>query len=284
MLNNQNVGSDRNIRNIQSELELSVYNPIPVPIRPEGAYSNIFRAYLTYPVYLTAGTVAQKPVAYKWKEVYPYSVNVVGSVVDMVWNETGRTSEDGNWAYPTGQFSVGRDPATSTLADPKQIVTIESVGTLSGMQYLIWPNDCPRGTVKMWSGAKTKVPYGYCLCDGTTVDGLVTPDLRSRFVVGYDDRSVDPGSYTGSDGASHDSPWDTLYGTIGNLGGFRRHGYDPAIGANINNHANHDTGTETEGDASTKTMLVPENTSPYIDHTLTDNRPSWYVLAFIIKL
>lgn len=42
----------------------------------------------------------------------------------------------------------------------------------------------PRGTVVMWAGGLSNIPAGWALCDGRVVDGLQTPDLRDRFIVG----------------------------------------------------------------------------------------------------
>ena len=39
------------------------------------------------------------------------------------------------------------------------------------------------GTIMMWSGAFGSVPAGWTFCDGTTVGGVLTPDLRGRFVL-----------------------------------------------------------------------------------------------------
>ncbi len=45
----------------------------------------------------------------------------------------------------------------------------------------------PIGGIIMWSGKNP--PEGWALCDGETKNGLQTPDLRGRFIVGY---SADP--------------------------------------------------------------------------------------------
>jgi microcystin-dependent protein len=42
----------------------------------------------------------------------------------------------------------------------------------------------PIGTVVMWSGSASERPAGWALCDGAVVNGLRTPDLRGRFVLG----------------------------------------------------------------------------------------------------
>ena len=42
----------------------------------------------------------------------------------------------------------------------------------------------PVGGIIMWSGATNAIPSGWALCDGSVVNGLQTPDLRNRFIVG----------------------------------------------------------------------------------------------------
>lgn len=42
----------------------------------------------------------------------------------------------------------------------------------------------PLGMITLWNGATTAIPTGWALCNGTTVNGVVTPDLRDKFVVG----------------------------------------------------------------------------------------------------
>ena len=45
----------------------------------------------------------------------------------------------------------------------------------------------PLGAIVIWSGAANRIPDGWWLCDGSNG----TPDLRGRFVVGYDERDAD---------------------------------------------------------------------------------------------
>jgi len=42
----------------------------------------------------------------------------------------------------------------------------------------------PVGLVSMWFGALDSIPTGWALCDGTLANGVQTPDLRDRFIVG----------------------------------------------------------------------------------------------------
>lgn len=45
-------------------------------------------------------------------------------------------------------------------------------------------NGIPAGGVIMWTGAITDIPDGWALCNGQTKDGVQTPDLSGRFIVG----------------------------------------------------------------------------------------------------
>ena len=47
----------------------------------------------------------------------------------------------------------------------------------------------PIGTIVMWSGST--VPDGWALCNGQTANGVRTPDLRNKFIVGAGDYNGD---------------------------------------------------------------------------------------------
>lgn len=158
----------------------------------------------------------------------------------------------------------------------------------------------PLGVVKMWAGVK--VPEGYALCDGaalrasdypelyaaietafnsavnyngsqnTTQSGFFRlPDLRGRFVVGYSD--VDPD-----------------YKKYGNAGGEKKH----TLSTDEMPRHNHGLKFRTEkwGDNANKRPFPDLNgTDGYTASTdyagsgqAHENRPPYYVLAYIIKV
>jgi microcystin-dependent protein len=45
-------------------------------------------------------------------------------------------------------------------------------------------NNFPNGGIIMWSGNIDSIPTGWALCNGNYVNGVATPDLRNRFIVG----------------------------------------------------------------------------------------------------
>ena len=149
----------------------------------------------------------------------------------------------------------------------------------------------PKGTIVMWSGSINAIPTGWSLCDGQ----VGTPDLRGRFIVGYEEESDD-------------------YGTIGNTGGAEKvlltanqsglpaHSH----GITIKESGAHTHGIAT-GTATTSTAVGAQkanneyggfNTASAGTHTHSatinpvaaqqarsphENRPPYYVLAYIIK-
>jgi microcystin-dependent protein len=153
----------------------------------------------------------------------------------------------------------------------------------------------PSGTIVMWNG--TAIPTGWSLCDGTNG----TPDLRGMFIAGYD---------------SSDSDYDT----IGNSGGEKTHtlttnempSHWHSFSASTNSAGNHqhtfdDRHWDSSGSGpdlqemsitSNDMMTTMKQTSMTGDHShlingLTDNdgggaahenRPPYYVLAYIMKL
>jgi microcystin-dependent protein len=144
------------------------------------------------------------------------------------------------------------------------------------------------GFVKMWSGRIDRVPEGYMLCNGDTVttaqypelayslgketeESFTLPDLRKRFVVGYDNSAEG-------------------YSAIGVTGGAEK------ITLTIEQMPNHTHNVEFVdekwGDnANSRPFPNPAGTSGYTAQTTStgggkehENRPPYYVLAYVIKV
>ena len=89
----------------------------------------------------------------------------------------------------TSQLAVSGDAAFSASATVSGDATVEGNLTVSGA--VSGYGSVPVGTIVLWSGAANKIPDGWALCDGSTVNGSKTPDLRGRFVVGYNPNDGD---------------------------------------------------------------------------------------------
>ncbi|MDR2806269.1 MAG: hypothetical protein LBB85_11675 [Dysgonamonadaceae bacterium] len=142
----------------------------------------------------------------------------------------------------------------------------------------------PKGAIILWSGGVTNIPAGFHLCDGATVSGYgVVPDLRGRFVVG-----LDP---TKASTPSNSSDLTENYGAAGNTGGQKAvalttsqmpaHSHSLRYSkGKIDGTGDQDSGRYPDkGDLNFSANT--ENTGGGQPH---ENRPPYYVLAFIIKV
>lgn len=141
----------------------------------------------------------------------------------------------------------------------------------------------PLGGIIMWSGTVANIPTGWSICDGTND----TPDLRGRFVIGYDERTTDPGG----------GVWDSDYNTIGAIGGEKRH---TLTGSELPTHQ-HNLAFDTIDDpgGTFEAIIIPGATEGHSEldpgirgvsgsKTGTggqshENRPPYYVVAYIMK-
>lgn len=154
----------------------------------------------------------------------------------------------------------------------------EKLGSMEG-------SSIPRGLIAMWNG--TQVPNGWALCNGQIVDDLQTPDLSGKFVVGWQSGNED-------------------YNLIGNTGGQEKVTLTtPEIPSHVHNFADayfieaHPdlvgaNGTQWIGNKLSGSNKTDKDNS-YVclwDHDTRatgggqphENRPPYYVLAYIIKL
>lgn len=184
----------------------------------------------------------------------------------------------------------------------------------------------PSGTITMWSGSINQLPEGWVLCDGRRYNldgtpnvnstiGKLTPDLRDRFVVGYDE---------------HVTAYDQPYSDIGGLDRVRLdisempththnvvsdHSHSMLISQSEHFHdivfftagssMNNDSFVDVPNGVSTRFYTVgTSNTfTDVVTNTITssnagsqisvgstgsgeahENRPPFYVVAFIMKL
>ena len=81
------------------------------------------------------------------------------------------------------------DDIRSTLKEIYK-TDMESVRQLATMSQTLVGNGItglgivPIGSIIMWTGNRVTLPSNYKLCDGTTYNGIPTPDLRNKFIIG----------------------------------------------------------------------------------------------------
>lgn len=154
----------------------------------------------------------------------------------------------------------------------------EKLGSMEG-------SSIPRGLIAMWNG--TQVPNGWALCNGQLVDDLQTPDLSGKFVVGWQSGNED-------------------YNLIGNTGGQEKvtlvtqeipshvHNFADAYFIEAHSDLVGANGTQWIGNNLSGSNKTDRDNS-YVclwDHDTRatgggqphENRPPYYVLAYIIKL
>ena len=232
-------------------------------------------------------------------EILPFEVGTKVATVTIVENKASVVANGNTYAdmriARSVRFATGTGVGYYNWADFKRIETlIELAETRVKKSYVdeeiaaLASKYVPTGAIIMWSGAIVDIPTGWALCDGQLVGGKRLPDLRGRFVVGYNSYGAD-------------------YSTIGAMGGVEKHKLSesemPSHKHSVNDYyyiesagkaAKPISGTERldQGYTGSNSTDTDNNTLLYKTHdtaaagqsTPHENRPPYFVLAFIIKL
>ena len=101
------------------------------------------------------------------------------------YNTTITRSGNDTLEIATGLTQL-RAPASSPFIEGQ--ITFAGTGGTRVSQNLqtitIDSDPFPIGGIIMWSGSINSIPTKWALCDGSTVNGIITPDLRNRFIIG----------------------------------------------------------------------------------------------------
>ena len=238
---------------------------------------------------------------------YNSSKNMIG-VVDSISGGVNVVNYLSPWRHTDANSDVtyssnaGKVIITNTDAanDGRVVLEVQdgSINVQDGKIKEYGHDLLPQGAIIMWSG--NTAPDGWALCDGGShpkEDGsgnVTVPNLKGRFIVGYDPSNAD-------------------YNTIGNLGGSKimshTHGVNPpnrtttvdgahthsgttagnsgsgngnqTSGASAEQNHTHTFTTDSDGN-HTHNLNIPNFTSAAASNT--ENRPPYYALAFIYKL
>jgi microcystin-dependent protein len=210
----------------------------------------------------------------------------------LKWNGTTWAPANGPAAGLSSVAVTARLSGNGTVGQPldlgQQSATVGQVLTWNGTNWVPGTpvfNGFVRGMILMWSGDPGQVPTGWNLCDSSNG----TPDLRGRFVVSY-------------------NPADGDYSNIGDTGGTKtvqltaNQNGQHTHGVNDPGH-NHSVslGTDSKGGSAGVNVLSTQNIKGlYPTNTASaptgisiqnsgagdphENRPPYYVLAYIMKL
>lgn len=160
----------------------------------------------------------------------------------------------------------------------------------------------PQGIIVMWSGYNANIPTGWALCNGQTVNGVKTPDLRGKFIyASEEDRQGELGApvegsawHTGEPSVSTykttltikntDLPQHAhkISATSGNFAIASSHGLEEVGDGNHGAHAWDSGSMEYEKIYATQVNEGCGATSKTF--TITIPKPSFYTLAFIMKV
>jgi microcystin-dependent protein len=198
-----------------------------------------------------------------------------------------------------GTFPNLAGPTTITAATLNALPADFSAVLTELLEHVV-----PLGSIMMWSGGNATIPTGWALCNGQTISGYGTvPDLRDRFVIGagggltsgQTGGSISPSTtaagghtpniqghaLTAAEGPAHTHVAATFTGSSDDNG-------DP--GQFIVTSPNQSNGTQSSPSFTTSISgsgaphshaadAIPDHT-----HAITDVRPPYYALAYIIKV
>ena len=166
------------------------------------------------------------------------------------------------------------------------------------------------GMIIMWSGDVNQIPIGWALCDGKTINGQKTPDLRGRFVVGYKDDDLSYGTLGKTGGANtvslsiNEMPSHSHIGSTSEAGN-HEHWIEGTDANGLAWRKRHISGTTTvdmgfggggDADPNDERWRGAVNTDSQGNHTHTvtvnntgggqahENCPPYYVVAYIMKI
>ncbi|MFT5667679.1 MAG: microcystin-dependent protein [Vicingaceae bacterium] len=217
-----------------------------------------------------------------------YTINLG---VSSLLRVTGTAIVTGN-ATVTDVLTVNNDITVTDHVTAARVTTTGNVNAAGSIQEggnaLL-----PAGVIVMWSG--TTAPAGWALCNGSGG----TPDLRGRFVVGYDpalsayNQIGDAGGagfvqITTANMPSHTHGSGTLVNSPEN-----RHRHSTAItsGEGIGTQgrlssvdSRHGTSTKYSSYANAHTHSISGSTASAGSGGYLENRPPYYTVAYIIKL
>lgn len=150
----------------------------------------------------------------------------------------------------------------------------------------------PIGGIIIWYGSVANIPYGWALCNGQTIGGHTTPDLRDRFVVGAGSGAGSSYAVGASGGAAThtltlaETPTHTHYGRYSFRGTDNQTeswGHSAVVGfaGNQDNVYTVTSQTEWQNTASSQNSTYPLGSvgSGYAHNNL----PPYYALCYIMR-
>jgi microcystin-dependent protein len=127
----------------------------------------------------------------------------------------------------------------------------------------------PIGTIVMWSGST--VPDGWALCNGQTANGVRTPDLRNKFIVGAGDE------YSIGDKGGEKTHKLTIQEMPSHRHSYKFKGADMKASWDNDNYF-YNQSEEYTGNNNEKNTEYTGGDQPH------ENRPPYYALSYIMRV
>ena len=189
-----------------------------------------------------------------------------------------------------GNVAIGKTAASSALDVVGAISASSSITTATSF---IGNGTIPIGGIIMWSGST--VPTGWALCDGRTVSGQTTPDLRGRFIVGINTASITVPSGQAAAAVSGSQPtYDraAVGGSTASTVPPHSHTMESQVYQKVNFYGSSEgpihgfvLSASTNNGVSVGTNRYRLKTSTPVDSASGgENRPPYYALAFIMRV
>lgn len=188
----------------------------------------------------------------------------------------------------------GFDILRNLVEDLKNYSTINRDVTILGS----FSSHLPKGIIACYQG--TVAPYGWAICDGNTVNGYTTPNLKGRFIVGYNSNDSSYNSIGKTGGANEVT---LTYNQMGShnhttQAGGHTHSYQKPNTKNIAswghgvnegvsqmNKSGTEKGTHLEGNFYHDPTTSHSHTHTSMgDGDPHNNLPLYYILMYIIKI
>lgn len=144
------------------------------------------------------------------------------------------------------------------------------------------PVQMPIGGIILWYGSITSIPENWALCDGSIVNDLQTPDLRSRFVVGAGSDAGENVTFDVSSGAlsGQYAPGDTGGSVAHQLTIDEMPSHTHTEQYNTPSSGQDQAGSGSGDNDNTSTR----NSGSTGGNQYHENRPPYYSLAYIMKV
>ena len=195
---------------------------------------------------------------------------------DLTFNSTTNTLSSLNISIGNDLGVTGNTTLTGNLA-------VTAPSTISGYGTI------PIGGIIMWSGSTANIPTGWALCNDQTVNGIKTPDLRNRFVVGAHSGAGIGTVETAGPGFNADNGTLSSSYTPGNSGGETAHQLTTAELASHSHTFSPDPVVGRTGQFSATQGNQPLSAHDAVigntgGNKFHENRPPYYALAFIMRI